>query len=142
MELMADSEAEDRLRLLETEIERRLSERFAALRDEFDRLRLETDRRWFGFLERFNQDLKGVVPGELLTPTGEDTPVGRFLTRRGPGMHHVALATGDLLGTVERLEAAGAQLVDRPHVGLFGVEFVFIHPDSVHGVLTEVVASG
>lgn len=79
---------------------------------------------------------------ELLTPTGEDTPVGRFLTRRGPGMHHVALATGDLLGTVERLEAAGAQLVDRPHVGLFGVEFVFIHPDSVHGVLTEVVASG
>ena len=79
---------------------------------------------------------------ELLTPTGDDTPVGRFLARRGPGMHHVALATGDLLGTVERLEAAGAQLVDRPRVGLFGVEFVFIHPDSVHGVLTEVVASG
>ena len=79
---------------------------------------------------------------ELLTPTGDDTPVGRFLARRGAGMHHVALATGDLLGTVERLEAAGAQLVDRPRVGLFGVEFVFIHPDSVHGVLTEVVASG
>jgi len=79
---------------------------------------------------------------ELVTPTGDDTPVGRFLVRRGPGMHHVALATGDLLGTVERLEAAGAQLVDRPRVGLFGVEFVFIHPDSVHGVLTEVVASG
>jgi methylmalonyl-CoA/ethylmalonyl-CoA epimerase len=79
---------------------------------------------------------------ELLTPSGDDTPVGRFLARRGPGMHHVALATGDLLGTVERLEAAGAQLVDRPRVGLFGVEFVFIHPDSVHGVLTEVVASG
>ena len=79
---------------------------------------------------------------ELVTPTGDDTPVGRFLARRGPGMHHVALATGDLLGTVERLEAAGAQLVDRPRVGLFGVEFVFIHPDSVHGVLTEVVASG
>lgn len=68
---MPDSEAEDRLRLLETEIERRLSERFAALREEFDRLRLETDRRWFGFLERFDQDLKGVVPGELLSPGGE-----------------------------------------------------------------------
>jgi hypothetical protein len=68
---MPDSEAEDRLRLLETEIERRLSERFAALREEFDRLRLETDRRWFGFLERFDQDLKGVVPGELLSPAGE-----------------------------------------------------------------------
>ena len=79
---------------------------------------------------------------ELLTPTGDDTPVGRFVARRGPGMHHVALATGDLLGTVERLEAEGAQLVDRPRVGLFGVEFVFVHPDSVHGVLTEVVASG
>jgi hypothetical protein len=71
MELMADSEAENRLRRLETEIERRLAERFAALRDEFDRLRLESDRRWFGFLERFDQDLKGVVPGELLSPGGE-----------------------------------------------------------------------
>ncbi|HEU4972719.1 MAG TPA: methylmalonyl-CoA epimerase [Gaiellaceae bacterium] len=79
---------------------------------------------------------------ELVTPTGDDTPVGRFLARRGPGMHHVGLATEDLLATVDRLEAAGAQLVDRPRVGLFGVEFVFIHPDSVHGVLTEVVASG
>jgi methylmalonyl-CoA/ethylmalonyl-CoA epimerase len=79
---------------------------------------------------------------ELLTPTGDDTPVGRFLARRGPGMHHVALATEDLLATIDRLEAAGAQLVDRPRVGLFGAEFVFIHPDSVHGVLTEVVASG
>jgi methylmalonyl-CoA/ethylmalonyl-CoA epimerase len=79
---------------------------------------------------------------ELVTPTGDETPVGRFVARRGPGMHHVALATGDLLATVERLEAEGAQLVDRPRVGLFGVEFVFIHPDSVHGVLTEVVASG
>jgi methylmalonyl-CoA/ethylmalonyl-CoA epimerase len=79
---------------------------------------------------------------ELLTPTGEDTPVGRFLTRRGPGMHHIALEAEDLRSTLERLEAAGAQLVDRPRVGLFGVEFVFIHPDSVHGVLTEVVASG
>src|SRR5262249_31285631 len=54
---MAPIEGEERLRLLETEIERRLSERFAALREEFDRLRLESDRRWFGFLEKFNQDL-------------------------------------------------------------------------------------
>lgn len=53
--------------MLETEIERRLAERFAALRDEFDRLRMEADRRWFGFLERFDQDLKGVVPAELVS---------------------------------------------------------------------------
>lgn len=63
---VTDSEATDRAKLLETEIERRLAERFAALRDEFDRLRMESDRRWFGFLEKFNQDLKGVVPAELV----------------------------------------------------------------------------
>ncbi len=57
-------------------------------------------------------------------------------------MHHIAYEAGDLSATLDRLEAAGAQLVDEPRVGLFGVEFVFIHPDSVHGVLTEVVASG
>ena len=65
---MADSGAGDRLRLLETEIERRLSERFNALREEFDRLRTEQDRRWAGFLDRFNQDLQGVVPTDLILP--------------------------------------------------------------------------
>jgi methylmalonyl-CoA/ethylmalonyl-CoA epimerase len=80
---------------------------------------------------------------ELMTPTGEDTPVGRFLARRGPGMHHVAFETEDLLVTLRELEASGAQVIDRtPRLGLFGFEFVFVHPDSVHGVLTEVVASG
>ncbi|MGE5415090.1 MAG: hypothetical protein ACM3NW_12995 [Syntrophomonadaceae bacterium] len=70
---MAPIDPEERLKLLETEIERRLAERFAALREEFDRLRLESDRRWFGFLERFDQDLKGVVPSELLS--GESAKV-------------------------------------------------------------------
>ena len=65
---MADSGTSDRLRLLETEIERRLSERFAALRDEFDRLRTEQDRRWFGFLEKFDQNIEGVVPMDLILP--------------------------------------------------------------------------
>jgi hypothetical protein len=59
-------ENEELLSRLEAEIERRLLERFAALRDEFDRLRLETDRRWAGFLERFDQDFAGIVPGEML----------------------------------------------------------------------------
>jgi hypothetical protein len=68
MPKVTDSDTKDRAKLLETEIERRLAERFAALRDEFDRLRMETDRRWFGFLERFDQDLKGVVPPELVDP--------------------------------------------------------------------------
>src|ERR1700687_2788687 len=58
--------ADDRLKLLEAEIERRLVERFAALRDEFDRLRLESDRRWAGFLDRFEQKFTGIVPSELV----------------------------------------------------------------------------
>src|ERR1700704_1962627 len=74
---MPDSEAQERLRLLETEIERRLSERFAALREEFDRMRLETDRPWFGFLERFDQGLKGGVPLDLWGPAGAAVPATR-----------------------------------------------------------------
>lgn len=93
---MPDSEAQERLRLLETEIERRLSERFAALRDEFDRMRLETDRRWYGFLERFDQDLKGVVPGELLSPQGAKT------SAPSPGLVSV--------GVVRGLDQAGSQV--------------------------------
>jgi methylmalonyl-CoA/ethylmalonyl-CoA epimerase len=80
---------------------------------------------------------------ELVTPTDDDTPVARFLSRRGPGMHHVALEAEDLLATLEELESSGAQLIDRvPRRGLFGLEVAFVHPDSVHGVLTEVVSSG
>jgi methylmalonyl-CoA/ethylmalonyl-CoA epimerase len=80
---------------------------------------------------------------ELLEPTGEDTPVGRFLARRGPGMHHVALASPDLEATLRELSAAGAELVDEhPRRGLFGTEVAFVHPSAVHGVLTEVVSSG
>jgi hypothetical protein len=62
------SESEDRLRRLESEIERKLTERFAGLRDEFDRLRLESDRRWAGFLSRFDQDFTGLVPADLVHP--------------------------------------------------------------------------
>jgi methylmalonyl-CoA/ethylmalonyl-CoA epimerase len=80
---------------------------------------------------------------ELVTPTGDDTPVGRFLLRRGPGMHHIALSTDDLRAALDELESQGAQLIDHvPRQGLFGLEVAFVHPDSVHGVLTEVVASG
>ena len=80
---------------------------------------------------------------ELVAPTGEDTHVGRFLARRGPGMHHVALETDDVHGAIQELAAAGVQLVDEvPRRGLFGLEVAFVHPSSVHGVLTEVVSSG
>jgi len=80
---------------------------------------------------------------ELLEPLGEDTPVGRFLAKRGPGMHHVAYEVNDLDTALAELTSAGADLIDeRPRPGLFGLEVAFVHPDSVHGVLSEVVAGG
>jgi methylmalonyl-CoA/ethylmalonyl-CoA epimerase len=80
---------------------------------------------------------------ELLASLGEDTPVGRFLAKRGPGMHHVAYEVTDLRGTLAELAGAGAELIDpEPRRGLFGLEVAFVHPDSVHGVLSELVARG
>jgi methylmalonyl-CoA/ethylmalonyl-CoA epimerase len=80
---------------------------------------------------------------ELLEPLGEDTPVGRFLAKRGPGMHHVAYEVSDLDATLAELAGAGADLIDEhPREGLFGLEVAFVHPDSVHGVLSEVVLGG
>ena len=78
---------------------------------------------------------------ELLAPLGDDTPVGRFLASRGPGMHHVAYEVDDVRAELGRLAAAGAELIDsEPHQGLFGLQVAFVHPDAVHGVLTEVVS--
>ena len=80
---------------------------------------------------------------ELLAPLGDETPVGRFLAKRGPGMHHVAYEVDDVGAELDRLTAAGAELIDaEPRQGLFGLEVAFVHPDSVHGVLSEVVARG
>ena len=77
---------------------------------------------------------------ELLAPLDDDTPVGRFLARRGPGMHHVAYEVDDLRAELARLLSEGVELVDRePHPGLYGLQVAFIHPDAVHGVLTELV---
>ena len=78
---------------------------------------------------------------ELLAPTGEDTPVGKFLASRGPGMHHVAYEVDDVQAALAALVANGAELIDEvPREGLFGLEVAFLHPDSVHGVLAEVVS--
>jgi methylmalonyl-CoA epimerase len=80
---------------------------------------------------------------ELLAATGPDTPVGRFLAKRGPGMHHVAYRVDDVGAALEELASAGAQLIDaEPRQGLFGLQVAFVHPDAVHGVLTEVVSDG
>jgi methylmalonyl-CoA/ethylmalonyl-CoA epimerase len=80
---------------------------------------------------------------ELLEPLGEDTPVGRFIAKRGPGMHHVAYEVADVRATLAELADAGADLIDDvPREGLFGLEVAFVHPDSVHGVLSEVISTG
>ena len=80
---------------------------------------------------------------ELLGALGEDTPVGRFLGRRGPGMHHVAYGVEDVHAALADLVSEGAQLIDEePRLGLYGLQVAFVHPDSVHGVLAEVVSDG
>jgi methylmalonyl-CoA/ethylmalonyl-CoA epimerase len=85
----------------------------------------------------------GVDRVELLAATGEDTPVGRFLAKRGPGMHHVAFEADDVQTELGAFAAAGAQLIDHvPRPGLDGLETAFVHPDALHGVLTEVVSGG
>ena len=80
---------------------------------------------------------------ELLAPLDADTPVGRFLDRRGEGMHHVAYEVEDVRAALDELSAAGAELIDEePREGLFGLQVAFVHPDAVHGVLSEVVSVG
>jgi methylmalonyl-CoA/ethylmalonyl-CoA epimerase len=80
---------------------------------------------------------------ELLRALGPDTPVGRFMAKRGPGMHHVAFEVDDVAAELERLAASGTQLIDeRPRRGLFGLEVAFVHPDATGGVLAELVSDG
>jgi methylmalonyl-CoA/ethylmalonyl-CoA epimerase len=77
---------------------------------------------------------------ELVSPLGEDTRVGRFIARRGPGMHHVGFAVDDVHAAVDELAARGAEVIDpEPRPGLGGHLVSFVHPGSLHGVLAEVV---
>jgi methylmalonyl-CoA/ethylmalonyl-CoA epimerase len=115
---------------------------------------VETYRRVFGaeLERRAVVDVQGVEAAamrvgesrvELVAPLGDETYVGKFLAKRGPGMHHVAYEVADLQRELVDLAEQGVQLIDEePHRGLFGLEVAFIHPDSAHGVLAELVASG
>ena len=77
---------------------------------------------------------------ELLQPLGPDTPVGKFLASRGPGLHHVACETADIEAELERLKAAGLRLIDEtPRTGIRNSRVAFLHPKSTGGVLTEIV---
>ena len=77
---------------------------------------------------------------ELLQPLSPDTPVGKFLASRGPGLHHVAYQTSDIDAELERLKAAGLRLIDEtPRTGIRNSRVAFLHPKSTGGVLTEIV---
>jgi methylmalonyl-CoA/ethylmalonyl-CoA epimerase len=77
---------------------------------------------------------------ELLAPLGPDTPVGKYMAKNGPGLHHVAYAVEDIDAELERLGAAGVQLIDaEARTGIRGSRVAFLHPRSTGGVLTEIV---
>ena len=77
---------------------------------------------------------------ELLEPLGPETPVGRFLERNGPGLHHVAYAVDDIDDTLAKLTTAGVRLIDeRPRTGIRNSRVAFLHPKSTGSVLTEIV---
>ncbi len=75
---------------------------------------------------------------ELLQPEQSDSPIGKFLAKRGPGIHHICFAVDDLDGTLERCRAAGLRLIDQqPRIGAEGKRIAFLHPSATHGVLIE-----
>lgn len=77
---------------------------------------------------------------ELLEPTSEDSPIAKFLAKRGAGLHHVALHVNDLSGTVEKLKQAGTRLLSNEiRIGAGGHSYIFVHPASAGGVLLELV---
>ena len=80
---------------------------------------------------------------ELLEPTGAESPIEKFMSKRGEGIHHIALVVDDIENALERLKAAGARLVDSaPRRGAHNTRTAFIHPSSTHGVLLELVQHG
>src|ERR1043166_7950224 len=86
--------------------------------------------------------IAGLVAGEslveLLEPDVPDSPIGKFIAKRGPGLHHVCFAVGDLDATLDRCRAAGVRLIDdTPRVGADGKRIAFLHPASTSGVLVE-----
>ena len=77
---------------------------------------------------------------ELLRPLNRETPVGRFLSKRGPGLHHVAYQVADVQATLDTLRDRGLRLIDEaPRTGIRGSRVAFLHPESSGGVLTEIV---
>ncbi len=80
---------------------------------------------------------------ELLEPTGPESPIEKFMTKRGEGIHHIAITVDDIEKALEQLKAAGVRLVDNePRRGAHNTRIAFVHPSSTHGVLLELVQHG
>ena len=85
----------------------------------------------------------GATRIELLEPTSETSPISKFLAKRGPGLHHIALTTEDVASRLVRLKEAGARLIDEePKTGAEGKQIAFVHPKSTSGVLLELCSEG
>jgi len=106
-----------------------------------DQLGLEVSLRETVELEKVNVAMLplGEPRIELLEPTVADSVIGKFLEKRGEGLHHVAIRVPDLNASVERLKAAGARLLNEPRAGAGGHLYVFVHPSSTGGVLLELI---
>ena len=77
---------------------------------------------------------------ELLEATADDSPIARFIAKRGPGLHHVALRVEDIVAALAELKARGVRLIDEtPRPGAHGSLVAFLHPSSTHGVLVELM---
>jgi methylmalonyl-CoA/ethylmalonyl-CoA epimerase len=77
---------------------------------------------------------------ELMSPTRPESPIGKFLAKRGPGLHHVAYGVTDIRKALVDARAAGCELIDaEPRMGMHGSLIAFVHPKSLGGVLTELV---
>ncbi|MHC4922893.1 MAG: methylmalonyl-CoA epimerase [Planctomycetota bacterium] len=80
---------------------------------------------------------------ECLEPLAPDTPVGRFLEKKGEGLHHICFAVPDIAKALEELRGKGVRLIDEePRIGVAGLPIAFLHPSSCHGVLVELVEKG
>ena len=107
-----------------------------------DRLGLELAHREVVEAQGVEAVLLDVGEGhvELLAPLGPDTPVGRYLAKHGPGLHHVAYQVADIDATIGALSEAGLELIDaQPRTGIRGSRVAFLHPRATDGVLTEIV---
>lgn len=106
-----------------------------------DQLGLEVSLRETVEVEKVNVAMLplGEPRIELLEPTVADSVIGKFLEKRGEGLHHVAIRVPDLHASVERLKTAGARLLNEPRAGAGGHLYVFVHPSSTGGVLLELI---